>query len=722
MGWGTKAPSGVSWSSAEKTGTQRNNFYDYWAETSIARGANNTVYVRVKLLARLYSYEYASIAPDPEMKASIRGAGASSWTDSSTYVTARPAFGATVTVKTVYWTGTAASGASVSVRSSNTSDYSSAATLTAPAYTTKFTISYNANGGSGTTAAQTKTYATAITLRTNGFTRAGYAFSGWNTKADGTGTSYAAGASYTANASVTLYAKWTPQQSLILSLSASVQTQGSIALQVDRKVSSYWHKAVFSSGGVTLHTSAAFETSLNTPVPRTWFNNFPNLATIGVTVTVRTYTNSGCTTQVGSAETGTVSVTADAGMVPAVETGWATAAPYNTGAASGLSGYIRNHSRAEITFDASKIAYANGATLGSYSVTYGGETATASPYRTKVLSTSGSINVTVKITDSRGRSVSEMLTVSVMDYAAPSLKDISIFHCDSGGEELDGGYYLSVKATGVFSDLNNQNSVTMSVAIAPAGGSYGAENTIYSGTATILSGVSPDSSWDVRITITDALGATAYYYDTIPTQQWAMKFRPNGSGVAFGKAPESDNLFEIDDSWRVKAKGIIDLVYPVGAIYMSVNAASPETLFGGTWERITGRFLLAATDGGSSGASQAAGRTGGEATHTLTTNEMAAHTHGSKTLTGYTRFRRYGTSGSGSDIAGIIGSSGIVSKTSETWSGTHGLVGAGGTNVSGPTADRITVNATHEHDSVGGGQAHNNMPPYLAVYVWKRTA
>ena len=155
---------------------------------------------------------------------------------------------------------------------------------------------------------------------------------------------------------------------------------------------------------------------------------------------------------------------------------------------------------------------------------------------------------------------------------------------------------------------------------------------------------------------------------------------------------------------------------------MSTKSTSPASLLGGTWERITGRFLLAATDGGSSGASQAAGRTGGEATHTLTTNEMAPHTHGSKTLTGYTRFRRYGTSGSGSDIAGIIGSSGIVSKTSETWSGTHGLVGAGGTNVSGPTADRITVNATHEHDSVGGGQAHNNMPPYLAVYMWERIA
>ena len=180
---------------------------------------------------------------------------------------------------------------------------------------------------------------------------------------------------------------------------------------------------------------------------------------------------------------------------------------------------------------------------------------------------------------------------------------------------------------------------------------------------------------------------------------------------------ETDALLAL----KVARAALLDLVYPVGAIYMSVNAASPATLFGGTWERITGRFLLAATDGGSSGASQAAGRTGGEATHTLTANQIPAHTHGSKTLTGYAHSRRYGGT-SQYDIIGVNGTSGIVSVSGVTWSGSHGQLSSGSTTVSGPTVDRLTVNATHEHNSVGGGQAHNNMPPYLAVYVWKRTA
>ena len=72
-----------------------------------------------------------------------------------------------------------------------------------------FSVTYNANGGTGTTTAQTKQYGTALTLRANGFTApAGHSFNGWNTKANGSGTAYAAQGSYTANSAVTLYAQW----------------------------------------------------------------------------------------------------------------------------------------------------------------------------------------------------------------------------------------------------------------------------------------------------------------------------------------------------------------------------------------------------------------------------------------------------------------------------------------------------------------------------------
>lgn len=71
-----------------------------------------------------------------------------------------------------------------------------------------YTIKYNANGGTSAPGNQTKTYDTDITISNTTPTKTGYAFNGWNTKADGTGTNYAAGATYSANADITLYAKW----------------------------------------------------------------------------------------------------------------------------------------------------------------------------------------------------------------------------------------------------------------------------------------------------------------------------------------------------------------------------------------------------------------------------------------------------------------------------------------------------------------------------------
>jgi len=76
-----------------------------------------------------------------------------------------------------------------------------------------YTISYNANGGSSAPSAQTKDGGIDLTLSSTVPTRTGYAFAGWNTQADGSGTSYASGATFTDNANTTLYAQWTFQGS-----------------------------------------------------------------------------------------------------------------------------------------------------------------------------------------------------------------------------------------------------------------------------------------------------------------------------------------------------------------------------------------------------------------------------------------------------------------------------------------------------------------------------
>lgn len=131
----------------------------------------------------------------------------------------------------------------------------------------------------------------------------------------------------------------------------------------------------------------------------------------------------------------------------------------------------------------------------------------------------------------------------------------------------------------------------------------------------------------------------------------------------------------------VNKQSLLSLIYPVGSIYMSVNSTNPQTFLGGTWEQIKDTFLLAA------GTTYTAGSTGGEATHTLTVSEMPKHTHnikmGNDTSATTYRVARY------------------IDVKSAWWSGTGN--------------DKMT-------EEVGGGAAHNNMPPYLTVYMWKRTA
>ena len=136
---------------------------------------------------------------------------------------------------------------------------------------------------------------------------------------------------------------------------------------------------------------------------------------------------------------------------------------------------------------------------------------------------------------------------------------------------------------------------------------------------------------------------------------------------------------------------LVNLMYPVGSIYITTSNISPKQLFKiGEWEQIKDRFLLAA------GSTYSAGSTGGEAEHKLTAKELpqmggTISTHGVY---------------SGTPIAGVSG----VFSASRKCSGKY---------MSGSASGHDSVD-TIAYSNGGEDVAHNNMPPYLAVYVWKR--
>lgn len=158
---------------------------------------------------------------------------------------------------------------------------------------------------------------------------------------------------------------------------------------------------------------------------------------------------------------------------------------------------------------------------------------------------------------------------------------------------------------------------------------------------------------------------------------------------------------------QLTKEGMLNFMYPIGSIYMSTQSTSPSSLFGGSWTPMRDVFLYGQ-------GTYAVGATGGAATvkleevhmpshsHTWTQascNEAGAHTH---RIGGDNDTQYYSSGGCWSLHNKESGAQGWVSYTNEKGAHTHTITGT--------------------NSSTGGSTAHNNMPPYEVVYIWKRTA
>lgn len=390
-----------------------------------------------------------------------------------------------------------------------------------------------------------------------------------------------------------------------------------------------------------------------------------------------------------------------------------------TGYKDTYGNYVQGKSKIKV-IPTAKIA--QGASIVEYEYIIGGTQYKGDTVETSAISQSGSITIKVKATDTRGRYAEVEQIVTVLAYSAPSLEITRVERTDSSGVSNKNGAYLTAYFNASIISLSSLNKATLKVKTKKkTNTSWGTEVTIASevsdysvtgGNYTFAADTA--SSYDVMMTLSDSFNVPVQRTATGSSCTKVFSVFSEGKGFAVGKVAEKENTFEVGwnaqfnndvninevnfklsdsfkEHWAAILNGetpsgtnpLLDLIHPVGSIYWSTNITSPETLFGGTWEQIKDTFILAAGD------SYSAGSTGGEANHTLTIDELPSHRH----------YLKYGNV-----YIGYLNSNAAQSNNQALYK----------YNVS-------REDALYGED-VGGGKAHNNMPPYLVAYCWKRTA
>jgi hypothetical protein len=454
------------------------------------------------------------------------------------------------------------------------------------------------------------------------------------------------------------------------SVSCSTANIGSnTTITINRASTSFTHTLTYSFGSLsgTIATKTS-STNISWTIPTTFYGQIPNSKSGTGTITCQTYNGS---TLIGSKSTSFTATVNESASKPTLSPTVSDSNSTTTALTGDSSKFIKYYSNASVATGAKA---RNSATLKSQKITCGAKSIT---------SASGTINAvesgsfTFSATDSRGYTTTQTINKTLIDYikltcsmeaGAPTTAGVATL-------KISGNYW-----NGSFGKV--ANTLTVQYRYKAQGGSYGnwigvtatKSGNTYNATATI-SGLDYKTTYVFQARAVDKLA-------TISTDEQARRTTPIFDW--------SKDDFNVNGTLKVNNTNIFDLIYPVGSIYISVNSTNPGTLFGGTWEQIQGRFLLGMSS------SYPMGSTGGSKDAVV-----VAHTHNPANEAGYSGFI------TNSKKAFSIGDMG-----SQSGSGRYYPFATSAFDISRNTAT----------GSTGVSGTDKNMPPYLAVAIWKRTA
>lgn len=461
-----------------------------------------------------------------------------------------------------------------------------------------------------------------------------------------------------------------------LSCPESAELGSTLALGITARDAAYRHLLRLTLGSKQLEQNAEpGQSSLSLEVPLAFAEAIPNAAQAQAAVQLFTYSGQ---TLLGSTEAALM-LTVPESVVPAAGELSLTRIDGEVPAGWGIC--VQGKSKVQLALEGA--AGALGSTVTGYWLEGGGSSVRSAQMETPLLSESGTLTFSGYVRDSRGRT-SPLLseTVYVHPWETPRLTEVEMFRCDAGGAADENGTCLNVRFAQQYSACGGHNSAQVVLKYRVLGTEvWSTSAALTAGQDNLLSGFAISSTYELLLEIRDAFTAGSYA-GLLQTAERIVNIRADGQGMALGKMSEKQGLevewpVYLQQMPQVGGRSLLDYVYPVGSIYMSMQAADPSLLFGGSWQAITDAFLLPAS---------ASGKTGGEATHTLTLAEIPSHNH-----------MIWDNGGSGSNSYHVWAT---------TWKTTANSGALKGSSISWS----------------GGGAAHNNMPPYLTVYCWQRIA
>lgn len=351
-----------------------------------------------------------------------------------------------------------------------------------------------------------------------------------------------------------------PRATDLNSVSASNSyINSTITYKYTPKSNSFYNRLVVEVGGtvlknINLGTDSASEQTatltLSSSELNTIYNKYPKAVTAILTFYVVTYSNSGYSTKVGTSTKKTLKLTFPTSLVPSISS--VTLSEAVSGIASKFGGYVQHKSKVKVVTASTGI---NNSTISSVKVTIDGKTYTGSTITSGILATSGSRTITIKITDSRGRTASTTRSITVIAYSAPKIGAFSAFRSLEDGTENYEGDRLNIKFNYTVSVVNNKNDASYVIEYKTKNSSTW--ETLTSGTSYALASsmiteesFSIDNAYDIRMRVSDFFGSDSKTVD-IPTAFTLLDLRSTGKGIAIGKVSERDE-FEIGIPMKTK--------------------------------------------------------------------------------------------------------------------------------------------------------------------------